>query len=48
MLKSNGVKTAVVIYVDDLFGLENYAALKGGGAGQRHQHPRGQELPHWA
>jgi branched-chain amino acid transport system substrate-binding protein len=28
MLKSNGVKTAVVIYVDDLFGLENYAALK--------------------
>jgi branched-chain amino acid transport system substrate-binding protein len=28
MLKSNGAKTAVVIYVDDLFGLENYAALK--------------------
>ncbi|HEY6510827.1 MAG TPA: amino acid ABC transporter substrate-binding protein, partial [Burkholderiaceae bacterium] len=28
MLKSNGVKTAVVSYVDDLFGLENYAALK--------------------
>ena len=28
MLKANGVKTAAVIYVDDLFGLENYAALK--------------------
>jgi branched-chain amino acid transport system substrate-binding protein len=28
MLKSNGVKTLAVIYVDDLFGLENYAALK--------------------
>ena len=28
MLKANGAKTAVVIYVDDLFGLENYAALK--------------------
>jgi branched-chain amino acid transport system substrate-binding protein len=28
MLKSNGAKSAVVIYVDDLFGLENYAALK--------------------
>ncbi|HEX6018513.1 MAG TPA: amino acid ABC transporter substrate-binding protein [Burkholderiaceae bacterium] len=28
MLKSHGAKTAVVIYVDDLFGLENYAALK--------------------
>ena len=28
MLKANGVKTAAIVYVDDLFGLENYAALK--------------------
>ncbi len=28
MLKASGAKTMVVIYVDDLFGLENYAALK--------------------
>jgi branched-chain amino acid transport system substrate-binding protein len=28
MLKANGAKTAAVVYVDDLFGLENYAALK--------------------
>ncbi|EYC50953.1 branched-chain amino acid ABC transporter substrate-binding protein [Hylemonella gracilis str. Niagara R] len=28
LLKSQGAKTAAVIYVDDLFGLENYAALK--------------------
>lgn len=28
MLKAAGVKTVAVIYVDDLFGLENYAALK--------------------
>ncbi len=28
MLKANGVKSLAVIYVDDLFGLENYAALK--------------------
>ena len=28
MLKSNGVKSVAVIYVDDLFGLENHAALK--------------------
>jgi branched-chain amino acid transport system substrate-binding protein len=28
MLKANGVKTVAVIYVDDLFGLENFAALK--------------------
>jgi len=28
LLKSQGVKTIAVIYVDDLFGLENYAALK--------------------
>ncbi|MBU0588105.1 MAG: amino acid ABC transporter substrate-binding protein [Gammaproteobacteria bacterium] len=28
MLVANGVKTAAVVYVDDLFGLENYAALK--------------------
>jgi branched-chain amino acid transport system substrate-binding protein len=28
MLKSNGARTAAVVYVDDLFGLENYAALK--------------------
>ena len=28
MLKANGVKTVACIYVDDLFGLENYAALK--------------------
>jgi branched-chain amino acid transport system substrate-binding protein len=28
MLKANGAKTAAVIYVDDLFGLENYSALK--------------------
>jgi branched-chain amino acid transport system substrate-binding protein len=28
LLKSNGAKSAAVIYVDDLFGLENYAALK--------------------
>ena len=28
MLKANGVKTIAVVYVDDLFGLENYAALK--------------------
>jgi branched-chain amino acid transport system substrate-binding protein len=28
MLKANGVKTAVVIYVDDLFGLENHRALQ--------------------
>jgi branched-chain amino acid transport system substrate-binding protein len=28
MLKSSGARTAAVVYVDDLFGLENYAALK--------------------
>ena len=28
LLKGNGAKTAAVVYVDDLFGLENYAALK--------------------
>jgi branched-chain amino acid transport system substrate-binding protein len=28
LLKANGAKTLAVIYVDDLFGLENYAALK--------------------
>ena len=28
MLKANGVKTVACVYVDDLFGLENYAALK--------------------
>jgi len=28
MLKAGGAKTAAVVYVDDLFGLENYAALK--------------------
>lgn len=28
MLKASGAKTIAVIYVDDLFGLENYAALK--------------------
>jgi branched-chain amino acid transport system substrate-binding protein len=28
LLKANGAKSAAVIYVDDLFGLENYAALK--------------------
>jgi branched-chain amino acid transport system substrate-binding protein len=28
MFKANGVKTLACIYVDDLFGLENYAALK--------------------
>ena len=28
MLKANGARTMAVIYVDDLFGLENYAALK--------------------
>jgi branched-chain amino acid transport system substrate-binding protein len=28
MLKANGVKSLACIYVDDLFGLENYAALK--------------------
>ena len=28
MLKANGVRSIAVIYVDDLFGLENYAALK--------------------
>lgn len=28
MLKANGVKSLAVVYVDDLFGLENYAALK--------------------
>jgi branched-chain amino acid transport system substrate-binding protein len=28
MLKASGAKSAAVIYVDDLFGLENYAALK--------------------
>ena len=28
MMKANGVKSAAVVYVDDLFGLENYAALK--------------------
>jgi branched-chain amino acid transport system substrate-binding protein len=28
LYKSQGVKTVAVIYVDDLFGLENYAALK--------------------
>lgn len=28
MLKANGARTAAVVYVDDLFGLENYAALK--------------------
>ena len=28
MLKASGAKTMAVIYVDDLFGLENYAALK--------------------
>ncbi len=35
LLKANGARTAAVIYVDDLFGLENYAALKvaAGGSG---------------
>ena len=28
MLKANGARTVAVVYVDDLFGLENYAALK--------------------
>jgi branched-chain amino acid transport system substrate-binding protein len=28
MLKASGAKTIAVIYVDDLFGLENYAALR--------------------
>ncbi len=28
MLKASGVKSVAVIYVDDLFGLENFAALK--------------------
>ena len=28
LLKANGAKTMALIYVDDLFGLENYAALK--------------------
>lgn len=28
MLKANNVKTVAVVYVDDLFGLENFAALK--------------------
>lgn len=28
MLKANGCKTLACIYVDDLFGLENYAALR--------------------
>lgn len=28
MLKANGCKTLAVIYVDDLFGLENFSALK--------------------
>jgi branched-chain amino acid transport system substrate-binding protein len=28
MFKANGAKTVAVIYVDDLFGLENYAAMK--------------------
>jgi len=28
MLKANGAKSMAVVYVDDLFGLENYAALK--------------------
>lgn len=28
LLKSQGVKSVAVIYVDDLFGLENYAAMK--------------------
>jgi len=28
MLKANGARSVAVIYVDDLFGLENYAALK--------------------
>ncbi|WP_372656506.1 ABC transporter substrate-binding protein, partial [Hydrogenophaga sp.] len=28
MLKASGAKTLACIYVDDLFGLENYAALK--------------------
>jgi branched-chain amino acid transport system substrate-binding protein len=28
MLKANGVKSVAVIYVDDLFGLENFAAFK--------------------
>ncbi len=33
MLKANGVKTMAVVYVDDLFGLENFSALKGALAG---------------
>ncbi|MCE9658874.1 MAG: amino acid ABC transporter substrate-binding protein [Burkholderiales bacterium] len=33
MLKANGVKSAAVIYVDDLFGLENHTALKAAVAG---------------
>jgi branched-chain amino acid transport system substrate-binding protein len=28
LLKANGARTMAVVYVDDLFGLENYAALK--------------------
>lgn len=42
LLKANGAKTAAVIYVDDLFGLENYAALKvavGGSGISLVQHP---------
>ena len=45
MLKANGAKTAVVIYVDDLFGLENYAALKVALAGTGIGIVGGQELP---
>ena len=47
MLQAGGAKTTVVIYVDDLFGLENYAALKvalaGTGIGivEEQEHPLG-------
>ena len=33
MLKASGVKTAVAIYIDDLFGLESHAALKAAARG---------------
>ena len=45
MLKANGVKTVATVYVDDLFGLENYAALKVALQGTGISPARGQELP---
>ena len=45
MLKANKVKSVALIYVDDLFGLENFAAFKVALQGSGHQPGRRQKLP---